>query len=89
MSGIWKTNTNKGLYEPEWELTTKEAKEIIKDNDTLMEIIEHAYKLGYNRGKPKKDKMAIDIPVFNVRQMTDEEWNRLAAQNVATRIGRE
>lgn len=58
---------------PEHDITCKEAKEIIKLSGTTMEVIEHSYTLGYNRGKRNNC-----IPVFSIRMMSDERWQDLA-----------
>ena len=64
-----------GLHEPEWELTTTGMRQIADDNDTVLEMIAQAYKLGYNRAKARNN-----VPMLNIPMMSDERWNELAAK---------
>ncbi|WP_373133003.1 hypothetical protein [Clostridium sp. M62/1] len=64
-----------GLHEPEWELTTTDMRQIADDNDTVLEMIAQAYKLGYNRAKARNN-----VPMLNIPMMSDERWNELAAK---------
>lgn len=64
-----------GLNEPEWELTTTDMRQIADDNDTVLEMIAQAYKLGYNRAKARNN-----VPMLNIPMMSDERWNELAAK---------
>lgn len=66
------------LMNPEQDINTSEAIDIIKGSRTKMEIVGNGYLYGYMRGSRERSKK---IPVYNLRQMTDEEWNKLAAQN--------
>lgn len=72
--------SNEFLYEPDIDITCPEAKSIIRNSKTIMEVVEYTYKLGYNRGGA-----ARRIPIFNIPMMSDEEWNILAAKNAAER----
>ena len=73
---------NQVIYEPDVDITCREAKTIIKHCRTTMEVVELTYALGYARGKEKK---ARNVTIFNIPMMSDEEWNILAAQNAAER----
>ena len=67
------------LINPEADINMAEAIDIIAGSRTKMEIAGNSYLYGYMRGcSCGGSKM---VPVLNLRQMTDEEWNVLATQN--------
>ena len=67
------------LINPKEDISTLEAKEIIRFSLTNMEIVGNSYLYGYMRGrKYGGGKM---VPVYNLRQMTDDEWDALAKKN--------
>ena len=74
--------SNEFLYQPHIDITCPEAKSIIRNSKTIMEVVEYTYKLGYNRGGA-----APRIPIFNIPMMSDEEWNKLAEKNRMERQG--
>ncbi len=67
------------LINPREDISTSEAKEIIRFSLTKMEIVGNSYLYGYIKGRRYGNgKM---VPVYNLRQMTDDEWNVLAKKN--------
>ena len=70
------------LYEPDVDITCPEAKSIIRNSKTVMEVVEYTYKLGYHRGGA-----ARRIPIFNIPMMSDAEWNKFAEKNRMERQG--
>ena len=69
---------NQVIYEPDVDITCREAKTIIKHCRTTMEVVELTYALGYARGKGKTTR---NIPIFGIPMMSDEQWNKLAEEN--------
>lgn len=61
-----------------------EASEIVCLSHSKMEIVGNGYLFGYMRGS-EENKTRRHIPVYNIPQMSDEEWSRLAAKNKAER----
>ena len=60
------------LINPREDISTSEAKEIIRFSLTKMEIVGNSYLYGYIKGRRYGNgKM---VPVYNLRQMTDDEW---------------
>ena len=54
-------------------------REDIRFSLTKMEIVGNSYLYGYIKGRRYGNgKM---VPVYNLRQMTDDEWNVLAKKN--------
>ena len=66
------------LINPKEDLNTLEAREILSFSHTKMEIVGNSYIYGYMRGTSSSRKM---VPVYNLRQMTDEEWQAMARKN--------
>lgn len=67
------------LINPKEDISTLEAKEIIRFSLTNMEIVGNSYIYGYMRGtSSSRNKM---VPVYSLKQMTDEEWGALASCN--------
>jgi hypothetical protein len=67
------------LINPREDISTSEAKEIISFSLTKMEIVGNSYLYGYIKGRRYgSGKM---VPIYNLRQMTDNEWDALAKKN--------
>lgn len=64
------------------DLNMVEAMDIIRASHTRLEIAENSYLYGHRIGSAH----ARRVPVYALRQMTDEEWNQKAYLN---RIERE
>ncbi|NBH19333.1 hypothetical protein D3Z55_18305 [Clostridiaceae bacterium] len=67
------------LINPREDISTSEAKEIIRFSLTKMEIVGNSYLYGYIKGR--RCGNGKRVPVYNLRQMTDDEWNVLAKKN--------
>lgn len=63
------------LMGPAIDMKTPEALSIIRGSRTKMEIAGNSYTYGYMRGKRDSKKM---VPVINLKQISDEEWNEMA-----------
>lgn len=73
------------LFDPEHDITTKEAKEIINSSETKMEIVSNSYLLGFmNESQENTGKRMV--PVYDLPQISDERWNQLAHQNYLERM---
>lgn len=71
------------LIDPREDISTLEAKEIIRFSLTNMEMVGNSYLYGYMRGrKYGGGKM---VPIYDLHQMTDEEWEALAKENRSER----
>ncbi|MCI8726290.1 MAG: hypothetical protein HFG66_09290 [Hungatella sp.] len=66
------------LISPEEDVSMAEARNIIHESRTSMEIVGNSYIYGYIRGASSSRKM---VPVYNLRQITDAEWCALAEKN--------
>lgn len=71
------------LISPEEDISMAEARNIIHESQTNMEIVGNGYIYGYLRGASSSRKM---VPVYDLKQMTDDEWNALASHNKLERI---
>ena len=72
------------LISPEEDIGMAEARNIIHESQKNMEIVGNGYIYGYLRGASGgRNKM---VPVYNLKQMTDEEWNALASHNKLERM---
>ena len=67
------------LFDPEYDITTKEAKEIINSSETKMEIVSNSYLLGFMNGSRENAGKRM-VPVYDLPQISDERWNQLARQ---------
>ena len=67
------------LINPKEDLNTLEAKEILSFSHTRMEVVGNGYLYGFIKGRASSSRKMV--PVYNLRQMTDAEWNALASQN--------
>lgn len=65
--------------DPKEDINFMDAMDIIKSSQSKMEIVGTGYLYGYMRGSRCGGKNMV--PVYNIRQMTDEEWNRRAYRN--------
>lgn len=72
-------------FDPSQDMNMAEAINIIKSSRTRMEIAENAYLYGHMRGSYDSG-LTRQVPLYNLKQLTDEEWNRLAAQNKTERL---
>lgn len=68
------------LFEPEHDIKTSEAKEIIEFSKTKMEIVSNSYLLGFMKGSRENIGKKM-VPIFDIPQLSDEEWNRFAYLN--------
>lgn len=66
------------------DINIAEAMNIIDAGLTKMEIVEISYLYGHMRASHSRG-FTQNVPLYNLKQMTDEEWNRLAAKNKAER----
>lgn len=57
------------------DMSFRDAKEIISGSRTKMEIAGNSYIYGYMMGSTGSKKM---VPVLNIKQISDEEWNKIA-----------
>lgn len=64
--------------DPSKDMTCSEAKNIIQNSRTAMEVAGNSYIYGYMKGK-------VMVPVLNIPIMSDEEWNKLAHRNYLER----
>lgn len=71
-------------FEPSEDMNFVEAMEIIEKSRSKMELVGNGYLFGYMRGS-QKNKSQRMVPLYNIRQMSDDEWNHLAAKNKAER----
>lgn len=64
-------------FEDSQDMSAADAKAIISCCRSQMEVVEYSYLYGHMIGSQenRKDRR---VPVYNLRQMTDEEWNRRA-----------
>lgn len=65
--------------EPSEDMKTSEAKQIIRNSRTAMEVAGSSYIYGYMNGAGNND--TIKVPVLNIKMMSDERWNELARKN--------
>lgn len=72
-------------FDPSQDMNMVEAMNIIEASRTRMEIAENAYLYGHMRGSCDSG-LTRQVPLYNLKQLTDEEWNRLAARNKAERL---
>lgn len=63
------------------DITTSEARAIIRTSKTRMEIVGNSYLYGYIKGSQNEIGNTKQIPLYNIRQMSDEKWNSLAGRN--------
>lgn len=73
------------LFDPEHDITTKEAKEIINSSETKMEIVSNSYLLGFMNGSQENSGKRM-VPIYDLPQISDERWNQLAHQNALERM---
>lgn len=66
------------LINPKEDINTSKAKEIIRFSLTKMEMVGNSFIYGYMRGASSSGKM---VSVYNLRQMTDSEWQSMAKKN--------
>ena len=71
--------------DPSQDMNMVEAMNIIEASRTRMEIAENAYLYGHMRGSCDSG-LTRQVPLYNLKQLTDEEWNRLAARNREERL---
>lgn len=71
-------------FDPALDINISEAMFIIECCQTKMEIVEHSYLYGHMRGR-YDNGLTKQVPLYNIKQMTDEEWNRLVARNKTER----
>lgn len=64
-------------FEDSQDMSAADAKAIISCCRSQMEVVECSYLYGHVIGSQenRKDRR---VPVYNLRQMTDDEWNRRA-----------
>lgn len=67
--------------DPSEDINFVDAMDIIKGSNSKMEMVGTGYLYGYMRGSQNRGGGMRQVPVRNIKQMTDEEWNRLAARN--------
>lgn len=72
-------------FDPAQDMNMVEAMNIIEASSTRMEIAENAYLYGHMRGSCDSG-LTRQVPLYNLKQLTDEEWNRLAARNREERL---
>lgn len=73
-------NAYGNLIEPKHDMSTSQAKEIIKNSNSNMELAGNSYVLGFFNGARFSQKGKINVPALNIKMMSDDEWNRLAAR---------
>ncbi len=66
-------------FEDSQDMSAADAKAIISGCRSKMEIVEYSYLYGRIRGLQCSGRDMV--PVYNIRQMTDEEWDRRAYRN--------
>ena len=71
-------------FDPSQDMNIAEALNIIESCHTRMEIAENAYLYGHMRGS-NDSGLTRQVPLYNIKQLSDEEWNRLAARNKTER----
>lgn len=71
-------------FDSSQDINIAEAMNIIDAGLTKMEIVEISYLYGHMRASRSRG-CTKSVPMYNLKQMTDEEWNRLAAKNKAER----
>lgn len=68
------------VISPQNDMNTREAKLIILASQTKMEIAGNSYLYGFMRGSQNMSGKRM-VPLYNIRQMSDDEWNILAKKN--------
>lgn len=66
--------------DPSEDINFVDAMDIIKGSNSKMEMVGTGYLYGYMRGSRNRG-FTKNIPLYNLKQMTDEEWNELARKN--------
>ena len=66
--------------DPSEDINFVDAMDIITQSKSKMEMVGTGYLYGYMRGSRRSGSMR-QVPVRNIKQMTDEEWNELARKN--------
>lgn len=64
------------LINPKEDLNTLEAREILSFSHTKMEIVGNSYLYGFVKGRESSRRKMV--PVYNLRQITDDEWQNMA-----------
>lgn len=73
-----------GELPPSRDINIAEAMNIIEASQSEMDMVENAYLYGHMRATYDNGHTR-PVPLYNIRQLTDEEWMRLAAKNKETR----
>lgn len=81
MTGIIQMIEAYGMrFEPSKDMSFVEAMDIISESQTKMEIAGNSYLYGFMRGSQNMAGKRM-VPLYNIRQISDDEWNILAAKN--------
>ena len=67
-------------FEDSQDMSAADAKAIISGCRSKMEIVEYSYLYGHMVGSRENGKDRR-VPIYNLREMTDDEWNRMAYQS--------
>lgn len=67
-------------FDPSQDMNIAEAMSIIDASKTKIEIAENAYLYGHMRGSCENG-FSRQIPFYNLKQMSDEEWQEMAIRN--------
>lgn len=67
-------------FSPESDISYTDAMSIIQVSQSKMEIVENSYLYGHMRGVHDKGVTKM-IPLYNIRQISDEEWKELSRRN--------
>lgn len=67
--------------DPSEDINFVDAMDIITESKSKMEMVGTGYLYGYMRGSRRRSNGMRQVPVCNLKQMTDEEWNELARKN--------
>lgn len=70
----------RGEIRPEQELNIAEAMNLADSTNDSLELAENAYLYGHMRASYDSG-LTRQVPIYNLRQLTDDEWGRLAARN--------
>ena len=68
------------MLEPGEDINIAEMLNLAAGAETKMEAVQNSYLYGYMRGCAYVNYNAL-VPVLNIRQMTDDEWQALAARS--------
>lgn len=69
---------------PEQELNIAEMMNLMDCSKNQTELVENAYLYGHMRASYDSG-LTMQVPLYNLRQMSDEEWRCLASRNKAER----